>query len=87
MEHDTLHSVTSQLFTLRNGKEGKLLTHHARKACVGKWSSSHPRRFTCGGRVPGTHWVRGWVDLWGDLDVLERGKISCRISNRGSSSP
>jgi hypothetical protein len=28
----------------------------------GEWSASCPDRFAHGERVPGTHWIGGWVD-------------------------
>jgi hypothetical protein len=28
----------------------------------GEWSASRPGNFTPGERVPGTHWIGGWVD-------------------------
>jgi hypothetical protein len=37
----------------------------------GEWSTSRPGPFT-----PGTHWVRGWVDLRTGLDDVEKKKIS-----------
>jgi hypothetical protein len=28
----------------------------------GEWSASRPGSFTPGERVPGTHWIGGWLD-------------------------
>jgi hypothetical protein len=36
----------------------------------GKWSASHPGRFT-----RGTHWVGGWVDPRAGLDDMEKRKF------------
>jgi hypothetical protein len=41
----------------------------------GEWSTSRPIRFTPGERVPGTHWIGGWVDLRAGLDDREKGKF------------
>jgi hypothetical protein len=41
----------------------------------GEWSTSRPGRFTPGERVPGTHWIGGWVDLRAGLDDLENRKF------------
>jgi hypothetical protein len=38
----------------------------------GEWSTSRPGRFTPGERVPGTHWIGGWVALRAGLDDLEK---------------
>jgi hypothetical protein len=38
----------------------------------GEWSASHPGRFTSGERVPGTHWIGGWVDSRAGLDDVGR---------------
>jgi hypothetical protein len=37
-------------------------------------------------RIPGTHWIGGWVGLRAGLDTEARGKIIClcRESNLGS---
>jgi hypothetical protein len=35
-----------------------------------EWSASRPSRFTPGERVPGTHWIGGWVDLRAGLDDI-----------------
>jgi hypothetical protein len=37
----------------------------------GEWSDSCPGCFTPGERVPGTHWIRGWVDPRTGLDDVE----------------
>jgi hypothetical protein len=37
-----------------------------------KWSASRTGRFTPEGRVPGTHWIGGWVDPRAGLDVEKR---------------
>jgi hypothetical protein len=34
----------------------------------GEWSASRPGRFTPGEKVPGTHWIGGWVDSRAGLD-------------------
>jgi hypothetical protein len=46
-----------------------------------------PDRFTCGERVLGTHWIRGWVGPRAGLDEVENRKISCpyRESSPGRS--
>jgi hypothetical protein len=41
----------------------------------GKWSTSGPGRFTLEEIAPGTHWIRGWVDLRAGLDDVEKRKI------------
>jgi hypothetical protein len=38
----------------------------------GEWSASRPGRFTPGERVPGTHWIGGWVDPRPGLDDVEK---------------
>jgi hypothetical protein len=38
----------------------------------GEWSASRPGRFTSGERVPGTHWIGGWVDPSADLNNVEK---------------
>jgi hypothetical protein len=39
-------------------------------ALVGReWSVSRPGRFTPRERSPGTHWIGGWVDPKGGLDM------------------
>jgi hypothetical protein len=40
-----------------------------------EWSASLSGRFTLGERTPGTHWIGGWVNPRGGLDVVERRKI------------
>jgi hypothetical protein len=40
----------------------------------GERSASRPGRYTPGERVPGTHWVGGWVDPRTGLD-MEKGKF------------
>jgi hypothetical protein len=37
----------------------------------GEWSASRPGRFTHGERVPGTHWIGGWVNPKAGLDDVE----------------
>jgi hypothetical protein len=41
----------------------------------GERSTSRPGRFTPEERAPGTHWIRGWVDLRAGLDNLEKRKF------------
>jgi hypothetical protein len=41
----------------------------------GEWSASRPGRFTPGERVPGTHWIGGWVDPITGLDDLKKRKF------------
>jgi hypothetical protein len=41
----------------------------------GEWSASRPGRFTLAERVPGTHWIRGWVAARAGLDSVEKRKI------------
>jgi hypothetical protein len=41
----------------------------------GEWSASRPCRFTPGEKVPGTHWIRGWVDPRAGLDDMEMWKF------------
>jgi hypothetical protein len=39
----------------------------------GEWSASHLSHFTPGEKVPGTHWIGGWVDPRAGLDnVVKR---------------
>jgi hypothetical protein len=45
-------------------------------ALVGsEWSASHSCHFTPGERVPGTHWIGGWVDPGAGLDDVEKRKF------------
>jgi hypothetical protein len=41
----------------------------------GDWSGTRLGRFTLGDRVPGTHWIEGWVGPRASLDDVERRKI------------
>jgi hypothetical protein len=41
----------------------------------GEWSASRPCHFTPVERVPGAHWIRGWVDPRAGLDDLEKRKF------------
>jgi hypothetical protein len=41
----------------------------------GKWSDSHPGRFTHGGTAVGTHWIEGWVCPRAGLDTVANRKI------------
>jgi hypothetical protein len=41
----------------------------------GEWLASRPCRFTPGERVPGTHWIGGWVDPGDGLDHVEKRKF------------
>jgi hypothetical protein len=49
----------------------------------GEWSASHPGRFTPRERVPGTHWIGGWVGPTAVLDTAVKRKIPspCREAN------
>jgi hypothetical protein len=38
----------------------------------GELSASRPVHFTPGERVPGTHWIDGWVDPRAGLDDMEK---------------
>jgi hypothetical protein len=42
----------------------------------GEWSASRPGRFTPRERVPGTHWIGGWVDPRAVLDAVVKKKIT-----------
>jgi hypothetical protein len=45
-------------------------------ALVGsEWSVSRPGRFTTGERVPGTHWIGGWVGPAAGMDEVEERKF------------
>jgi hypothetical protein len=45
-------------------------------ALVGsEWSTSRPGRFNPGERVPGTHWIGGWVGPRTGLDEVEKRKF------------
>jgi hypothetical protein len=41
----------------------------------GKWSASHPGRFTPRGNSPRYHWIGGWVNPRVGLDAVEKRKI------------
>jgi hypothetical protein len=42
-------------------------------ALVGsEWLASRRGRFTPGAKVPGTHWIAGWVDTRASLDDMEK---------------
>jgi hypothetical protein len=41
----------------------------------GEWSASTPGRFIPGERVPGAHWIGGWVDPSAGLDDVESRKF------------
>jgi hypothetical protein len=41
----------------------------------GEWSASRPGRFTPRERVPGTHWIGGWVGCRDFLDAVVKRKI------------
>jgi hypothetical protein len=41
----------------------------------GEWSASRPSRFTPGKKIPGTHWIEGWVDARAGLDDVEKRKF------------
>jgi hypothetical protein len=41
----------------------------------GEWSDSRPGHFTPGERVPGTHWIGGWVSPRAGLDDVEKRKF------------
>jgi hypothetical protein len=40
-----------------------------------EWSDSHPCRFAPEERVPGTHWIGGWVGPRAGLDDAEKRKF------------
>jgi hypothetical protein len=40
----------------------------------GVWSASRPCRFTPVERVPGTHWIEGWVDPRAGQEDINKGK-------------
>jgi hypothetical protein len=46
----------------------------------GEWSASRPGRFTLGERVPGTHWIGGWVSPRAGIDAVAKREFSnpCR---------
>jgi hypothetical protein len=50
----------------------------------GEWSTSRPGRFTPGERVPGTHWIGGWVGPRAVVDAVVKRKIP---SHRRESKP
>jgi hypothetical protein len=64
-----------------------LTKHHAMKeywgiGCIthsaldgGEWSASRPGRFIPRERVPGTHWIGGWVGPRAVLDAVVKRKI------------
>jgi hypothetical protein len=41
----------------------------------GDWSASRPDLFTAGKRIPGTHWVGGWVGQSADLEAVAKREI------------
>jgi hypothetical protein len=41
----------------------------------GEWSASRPGRFTPGEKVPGNHWVEGWVDPKAGQDDVKKWKF------------
>jgi hypothetical protein len=41
----------------------------------GEWSASGPGRFTPGERVPGIHWIGGWVGPRTGMENVEKKKI------------
>jgi hypothetical protein len=50
----------------------------------GEWSASRPCRFPLWERVPGIHWIEGWVSPRAGPDAVEKRKIlHCRESNPG----
>jgi hypothetical protein len=51
----------------------------------GDLSASHTGRFTPGEKIPGTHFIEGWVDPTACLDAVTRRKFPspCRESNPG----
>jgi hypothetical protein len=53
-------------------------THSLTSALDGsEWSASRPGRFTPKGRIPGTHWIGGWVGPRAVLDAVVKKKITC----------
>jgi hypothetical protein len=57
----------------------------------GEWSASRPGHFTPKERVPGIHWIGGWVGPRAGLDDVEKRKnpdpSGNRTPTRLSSSP
>jgi hypothetical protein len=56
---------------------------------MGEWMfrsifSSRQCRFTLGDRVPGTHWIGGWLDIRASLDDVEKKKI---LDHTGTQTP
>jgi len=45
----------------------------------GKWSASHPCRFTPGVIVPGIHWIGTWVGSKADLEAMVKKEISITV--------
>jgi hypothetical protein len=42
---------------------------------AGEWSASHAGRLSSGERIPGAHWIGGWVDARAALDDAEKRKF------------
>jgi hypothetical protein len=53
----------------------------------GDWSASRPGRFTLRERVPGTHWIGGWMDPRSVLDTVVKRKISSPRQESNSRTP
>jgi hypothetical protein len=41
----------------------------------GEWSASRPGRLTPKERIPGTHWIGGWVGARAVMDAVVKRKI------------
>jgi hypothetical protein len=50
-------------------------THSLTALDGGEWSASRPGHFTSKERVPGTHWIGGWVGSIAVLDAVVKRKI------------
>jgi hypothetical protein len=50
----------------------------------GEWSASHPGCFTPKERVPGTHWIGGWVGPRARLETVSKRKVPSPSLRRGS---
>jgi hypothetical protein len=63
------------------GIEGKTPPFLTSALDGGEWLASRTSRFTPAERVPGTHWIGGWVGSWSGLDAVEKTKI-CTAGNQ-----
>jgi hypothetical protein len=57
------------------GNGGKLHAFLTSEPDGGEWSASRSGRFTPRERVPGTHWIGGWVGSRAVLDAVMKRKI------------